>query len=96
MNSTPLWDVTYRGLPLGEAAWRAHLEILRAYVEGRTPAESDDIAHHEATVALQADGRILYCRTCLLGVGTTSAFHWCQYRLTEYGRAYAAQRLAAR
>lgn len=90
------WDVTYKGMPLRDAAWGAHLEILRAYAAGLTPPESDDPAHHEATVALRADGRILYCRTCsLMAAQPTSAtpFHWCQYRLTDYGRLYAAQRL---
>lgn len=88
------WDVTYRGMPLGDAAWRAHLDILRAYLDGRSPPCSDEPAHHEATVAIHADGRIL--RDVTWGERTPSAnepFRWCVYRLTDYGRLYAAQRL---
>lgn len=92
----PLWDVTYKGQPLGDSAWKAHLEILRAYVDGKSPVQSEDRAHQEATIAIHADGRILYCRTCATTptpVPPGTPFHWCEYRLTEYGKQYAAERL---
>jgi hypothetical protein len=90
------WDVTYRGMPIGDAAWRAPCKIRSEDLQVRTPSGSDDSAHYEATAALHADGRILYCQTCTLSAATaspTTQFHWCQYRLTEYGRFYALHRL---
>lgn len=85
----PTPDVTYQGLFLDDAAWAAHLEILRAYLQGAQPVDQDDRAYHEATAAIHGAGLVEDAS----GAGRNTDFKWCTYRLTPYGRLYAQQRI---
>lgn len=87
--SRPTPDVTYQGLLLSDAAWEAHLEILRAYLQGAQPIDRDDRAYCEATVAIHSAGLV----EDVSGAGRSTDFKWCVYRLTPYGRLYAQQRI---
>lgn len=96
----PTWDATYQGLPLSSSAYKVHLLILKAYRAGKTPEapkEYPEIAFHQANVAIGQAG-IVYCPTCESlratqgKVSPNTPFHWCEYKLTQYGEIYAGQR----
>lgn len=88
----PTWDATYQGLPLSSSAYKVHLLVLKEYRAGRVPQappEYPEIAFHEAQVAIGQAG-IVRCLKC--SNGGTQDFHWCEYKLTQYGEIYAGQR----
>ena len=96
----PTWDATYQGLPLSSSAYKAHLHLLKAYRAGRVPEDPKDlpeIAVHQAKVALGQAG-IIDCPTCASlrtihgKIPPSTPFHWCEYKLTQYGEIYAGQR----
>jgi hypothetical protein len=100
----PTWDVTYNGLPLSSSAYKVHLLMLKEYRAGRVPqapSEYPEVAFHHAQVAIGQAG-IVHCPTCTSQkryleatgdkVSPSTPFHWCEYKLTQYGEIYAGQR----
>jgi hypothetical protein len=84
-------DATYQGLPLTGAAYRAHLEQLRAVAAGAAPdLMTFDLAGHQAWVAL------VQCRLVhdIATPSTDGSFVWAHWALTELGRVYLEQRSA--
>lgn len=92
------WDVVYQGRPLSDTAYRVHLALLRGYRDGKSPqlpkgVHPDDRAVDQAKIAIHRDGRIV---KDISGASDTlspsSAFRWCEWRLTDYGEQYLRER----
>lgn len=81
------WDATYRGLPLTRRAYDAHLLMLDRVASGETidVTALDDLAQHEAWVAL-AQGGLVRTRH------PTSSDVSYEHRITPLGEAYLRQR----
>ena len=93
----PTWDVVYQGQPLSDIAYRVHLALLRGYKEGKPPrlpkgVHEDDRAVDQAKIAIHRDGRILMDISGADSLSPSSAFRWCEWRLTEYGEQYLRER----
>ena len=87
-------DLTYRGTLLTQSAYRAHLDILQAYVDGKTPENThhDDLAFHQASIAVGSLLEYPQCENQRGHITSATPFHWCRKVLTLYGKLYAAQR----
>jgi len=80
-------DATYKGLPLSDSAWKAHLELLKAVAAGSVPnLMSFELPQHQAWVAICQCGHVADKSSR----STDGSFRWAEWSLTPRGVAYLA------